>query len=796
MVKNLLSFTVMASMALGLSVGASSQKHVTMSNDAKLTRLEINDKAQKSIVLKKASRVVESKKLSKNVISQVVEFENGVRMKRLVNAASPKALSKKAILANAKADETTSSIYSLNEDFEGADGTTTWMPEGWSAESKGGEFTDLDGLPTNWYVCSYDGYSPEPNGTYYACVLYDSSNTKDEWLVSPVVTATEFPTISYQEFIMPLYLFNLNEVDWDNYEFTKKECSANLQILVKADDEENWTVVKDYYDEYKDWTFDELMQDMYSMAYSLKKTTISLEGYAGKNVQIAFRYFGLDGNTVYIDDVKLSNPELEVSYLYPLETLFFGVSKDSMVLPYSVAMEPVNAPLYWTNLSELDNATFSWQYSDPDNADYVTTNTTDLEVTYHPDYSSEFTCRNNWFYPPILTASAPGAADGVISYYDYFQCGGKAEYKDEAADYSTTANESIINLGLMTFDYQTEGMDIATAEDANGNYLPVYGYADGVDEFWTEYTFNGQEEEGEGVKMTGILNYYFTSVKPIVIKDVWVHGKGIIGNEAEFTLDIIPMDDEGVPSAPIATAKCKGSDMTMEEIGTKNYYMIPFTFNEAVVLDINVCSAFIIRMSGFNDPANVTYFAPYQSVSDNPNMLALGWLEKEITMGGETRTSLSPLAYYSGYQSFAIVADGIYPWLDCNDTSVSISSEGVQEVSLGSYYDGSELNVSELPEWLNVEVTGRYGDCKATFTASGETAGECEVVISAPGVSQTIKVNYDGTAAGIEGINTDKNASVEGVYTVSGQRIDCCNATPGVYVVRYSNGRAEKRIIK
>ena len=224
MVKNLLSFTVMASLALGLSVGASSQKHVTMSNDAKLTRLEINDKAQKSIVLKKASRVVESKKLSKNVISQVVEFENGVRMKRLVNAASPKALSKKAILANAKADETTSSIYSLNEDFEGADGTTTWMPEGWSAESKGGEFTDPDGLPTNWYVCSYDGYSPEPNGTYYACVLYDSSNTKDEWLVSPVVTATEFPTISYQEFIMPLYLFNLNEVDWDNYEFTKKEC--------------------------------------------------------------------------------------------------------------------------------------------------------------------------------------------------------------------------------------------------------------------------------------------------------------------------------------------------------------------------------------------------------------------------------------------------------------------------------------------------------------------------------------------------------------------------------------------
>ena len=80
----------------------------------------------------------------------------------------------------------------------------------------------------------------------------------------------------------------------------------------------------------------------------------------------------------------------------------------------------------------------------------------------------------------------------------------------------------------------------------------------------------------------------------------------------------------------------------------------------------DICSAYVLRFSGFNDPDNVTYFAPYQSAVDNPDGFALGWVQKEITMNGETKSSLTPVAYYSGFQSFAIMVDGAYPWLDAD----------------------------------------------------------------------------------------------------------------------------------
>ena len=87
-------------------------------------------------------------------------------------------------------------------------------------------------------------------------------------------------------------------------------------------------------------------------------------------------------------------------------------------------------------------------------------------------------------------------------------------------------------------------------------------------------------------------------------------------------------------------------------------------------------------------------------------------------MGGETRTSLSPTAYYTGYHSFAIVLDAAYPWLDASTNEVMLPSTGKADVALGSYYDGSQLSATQadgspLPEWLSVELSGRYGDAKA-----------------------------------------------------------------------------------
>ena len=167
-------------------------------------------------------------------------------------------------------------------------------------------------------------------------------------------------------------------------------------------------------------------------------------------------------------------------------------------------------------------------------------------------------------------------------------------------------------------------------------------------------------------------------------------------------------------------------------------------------------------------------------------------------MGGETRTSLSPLAYYTGFQSFAITIDAAYPWLDVSSSKASISSTGKAEVALGSYYDGSQLTATQadgtaLPEWLEATISGRYGDAKVEFTASGSNPESCTVAIFGPGVKQEIVVDYDGSAS-VGSIAVD-NAEIVDVYNVSGQKLSG-NLPAGLYIMRDSNGKVYKRTIK
>lgn len=780
MIKNLL---ITACVAGAMTVAATAQQVPTQ---AKVAKMKMEAPAKSAIKVKKFDgRVLESKQLSKDVTLQKVQTANGLTVKRIVDNRRVNKTIKTADVKKATVkSEGTNDAITLNESFEGWDGVTEgWLPEGWSIDSKTGAIETE--TPINWNVSSAGLYMPEPDGNYYAIIFFDV-NTKDEWIITPVIDLPEYPSLYYKVLADPIFLFDLNYVDWDTFEFTEKHMAANLQVLVRVEGEEEWNVEKDYYEEYKDYSLNELFN---LSTEELVKDQVDLTAYKGKRIQVAFRYYGADGNTMVIDALIVSNPALEASYSWPLGTQFFGISANWVAFPLSVPVNPVNVPLTWYNTTEDYTADFTWEYDDPITAERMSVNTTDLTLTYVPDYSSDFTCRSNMFFTPKLIASAEGSAPGEAQSYDYCQFGGKAEWEQSG---------NIFNFGLSSFDYQTEGFDIAVLDNDMDAGIPIYGYSNDVDQFWTDYTFQGQEEEGEGVKLTGIFNYYFTQEAPIVISGAWIHGKGQIGADAEFTLDIIPLTDEGELTAPIATAKCKGSDMIMEEGGMQNFYTVPFTFAEPVVLSQMDCISYIVRLSGFNDPENVTWFAPYQSAFDNPDGYALGWIEKVITMGGETRSSLSPLAYYTGFQSFGIMLDAAYPWLDADTNEVTISTEGVAEVALGSYYDGSEFTAtltdgSELPAWLTVTTEGRYGNAKVTFTATGNEATSCNVKISAPGVNKVFYVSYDGTT-GVEGVNAADGSAVKEVYNAMGQRVASDSDAKGIYLLRRSNGRVEKII--
>ena len=74
------------------------------------------------------------------------------------------------------------------ESFEGSDGTDlSWMPEGWTRESYGGEGLD----PTQtWSVSMLNPSLPVPgpaDGDFYMGVSFSSDIPQDEWMISPVI---------------------------------------------------------------------------------------------------------------------------------------------------------------------------------------------------------------------------------------------------------------------------------------------------------------------------------------------------------------------------------------------------------------------------------------------------------------------------------------------------------------------------------------------------------------------------------------------------------------------------------
>lgn len=779
MIKNLLIATCMAS-AMTMTAGA---EQVAM--QASTTKIQsISSRVKSNINVKTMDcRVIESKQIAKSMTIQKVQIAKGITTKRLVgknmvsNTISPFIAKSKTSLKGE-----TSEAMTLNESFEDWPGDDYgWLPEGWTKDSKAEVESEYI---TDWFINSNSsGMYPAFDGYYAAGINYDTAY-KDEWLITPVVDVPAYPNLYYKAYVYPIFLFDLNYVDWDTFEFTEKRMAANLQVLVRAEGDEEWTVVKDYYEDYKDLTLSELY-DIYPL--ELSKEQIDLSAFVGKRIQIAFRYYGTDGNSMIIDAVSVSNPALEVSYSWPLGTLFYGLNHDFSALTLSMPVEPVNVPLTWYNTTEDYTASFTWNYQNAA-SDEVTSNDTDLTETYRPDYTDDFTSRNNCFVSPTLVATAEGAAPGEFKSYDYFQCGGKAEW---------SLSGTITQFGMSVFDTNTEGLDIAVVDNDMESSIPVFGYSPDVDQYWTDYTFQGDEGEGDGVKLTGILNYYFTQEAPIVISGAWVHAKGLIGDNAEFTLDIIPIDDNGEMTSTIATAKVKGSDLIMTEGGTKNYYVLPFTFEAPVVLSQMDCFSYVVRLSGFNDPENVEWFAPYQSVFDNADGYALGWIEKAITFNGETGSSISPIYNYTGgLQTFSIMLDAAYPWLDAENTEVEISGTAEAEIALGSYYDGSELTAtlpdgSALPEWLSVTTEGRYGTAKAIFTAAGNEPASCTVKIAAPGVTKVFHVSYDGFS-GVSGIAADDNAAVREAYDAMGRRVAIDTDAKGLYLLRHTNGRVEK----
>lgn len=756
--------------------------------------LQVESAAQSVKVSKvKTPAVKPAKRLAKGISisgeSKIKHIDNRLGFKNV----KPR-LNKKASVVKAASESTV-----LYESFEGWDGSTAdWLPEGWTLQQKVSDPAQTWGVGE---AIPMTAIAPS-QGNYLFAINFGYD--QDEWLISPLVETQEGMSVSFMAYIDPTFLFSLENLDWNTYEFTQEpEVAATLQVMAKAEGDAEWTMLHDYADDFRGLSFLELMN---LAPAGLESKNVSLGDFAGKKIQIALRYVGNDGNTMAVDEISVGYPSLEgVTFSEPFDIQFWGFERSAEMsyLTLGIASFPVFSPITWLNSTYLPDVEFSWQYCDPITSEMVDGGSEDfLSVTYAPDYTSDFTRRNNLYYPPKLTATAPFATPTTVtSPYDYLQAGGRSEF--------VLNDGSVFEGSLLPFSFLNQGISIATidSEKYGDATLPLFGHDAFTNKYWLDYTLNGEEPGADDdVQLDGILNFIYPSAAPMVVNGADVFAKGTMDDDVEFKLSIYALDETYVfdpdVQQPVATATCIAKDFIKDDAvaGRNTNLCIPFNFDSPVVMkaDENTV-AYIVYLTGFNSD-KVEYFVPIQSYYPHPDYLCHGWITKRMRVQSDVyRFSATPLANYEGpegemYNAFAIGLHAEYPWLTTEVTEIKLPQDGSPvNVALGSYYDSSKLSVT-VPAGVEASLAGRYNECELTLEHNdADVIAEGDVVVSGPGVELTIPLSE---VAGISDAVTSNDADVKAIYDLTGRRINADEVTSGIYIVKYTNGTAQKVAVK
>ncbi|MDE6497602.1 MAG: choice-of-anchor J domain-containing protein, partial [Muribaculaceae bacterium] len=506
-----------------------------------------------------------------------------------------------------------------------------WIPDGWELFHRGECSED-----ESWTPCGVMPMFPQPaDGNSMFGINY-SMDYQDEWLVTPQIKIENDFQLTFWCYLEPFFIFSLENLDFDAWEYIgDKIVAATLQIWAQPAGEE-WTMVHDYADDYIDMTADEL----YDLTpKGLEKKSLSLAQFAGKDIKLAFRLVGSDGNTVLLDAVGVGYPSLDdVSYLEPFETLYYGFEPKWQMpaMTADIAQYGVYAPITWLNYSDNEDATYSWSYTDPLTYETVTDDGEDVQeeltLMYYPDYSSAATLRNNLCYPPVLNATAPNAAPTEFkSPASFMQMGGTCEF--------VFSDGSTFNGAYLPYGVNTYGTTMITVfDDAIGDpSIPVFGYNNHTDQYWLNYSLNGQTPVGsEYSHLEGIANLFWPSASPVVVNGLTLAAYGKVADDAEFKATILALnadlERDLSTMTTIATATIKGSDLSRQYADSNGYMALDFTFDEPVTLAATEeHPAYFFLIEGFNSD-KVEYFAPMQSKEPLPNYLCWGYTLFHIDM--------------------------------------------------------------------------------------------------------------------------------------------------------------------
>ena len=677
----------------------------------------------------------------------------------------------------------------ISESFEGYDGRSyDWIPDGWTDESKVGSVAPGAGVGANptWETVDASptiGFTPY-DGNYAARVQFayqtDSEGNmisqdmqQDEWLATPAVAVAAGDKISFYLNYSPSWTrFNMEKYA-STGQFVFDSWGKILELHASTDNGATWTKIWDVKEDAESYTQAELENDLFSTGHPWKGFMIDLKDYAGKSVKFAFRYVGLSGESMAIDNVAVGALSPVASYALPEGSFFAGLSPERYNLNNFTTYNAAYKPITWLNTSEFSNAQ-SWEYQDPEN--WPTEANPDAEFKLFAetkDLTATYSLAQ--FLQPTLSAKLD-AQSADFTYPGVFQTGNiPAAAIDETT--STVFGATVADVYALT-DKTNSGAGLTSVD--------VFGVGAGFDAAWDGVLGS------TGNKVAGFAAVYDKPSHPYELSFLYLHGvaenmslgdkeKG--EDEDELIATVYPMDGNLINlDTPLASGSCKASDI-VDAGGNMQVAVIYLQKKDGeLVEDVNLTVTtgiyveFTIKSAaGSFSPITVYYNNSYEGKSPVPLGNSIMRLEKN----GES--SFYPVDVFSlgqggtlTPQGFLIQLGATYNWLYKTDAAASdwFTDESGAGGSAKFMIDtniGDKLVVEGdgLYDWFDYEI-GEYdaeaGAYPLTFNVqalAAGTAGRKSVVkVSGPAVDPIYFGIAQGNAAGVNEVANSANKVV------------------------------------
>lgn len=771
------------------------------------------------------SNVVASKQLKDGSSIDLVRGNDGHLYKvlnRSLRASDKIAQSKSRINAPAvmKADENAT----LFEGFESYEGLTSrgWVPEGWSQESKTNPphvAPEGKGTCLVWEATKGDGFTSAYSGTYVERVQVSMADftadpitfaeQQDEWLITKAITPKTGDYLTFWLCYSPCFTL-LDET-------TMKFTAVNniLEVLVTTDDGKTWEKVWDVLDDARSYTVDELWDDGRSFVRPYHPMLVNISKYVGKNIKIAFRYYGINGESMMLDDVKVGEATPTAAVTAPNAVFPIGLSLEGYNLSdgsgnvLNLALAPYKTSLEWTNVSPAYESC-TWTYPDEEGNE-TTSSSKNLEA---PEYGFA-----QYDAPSLVTKIGSKTSDAA-KLYDAVQYGGSVMIRN---------GDSYLSFDAAMYDLNrlvSKKAKFSLARDG------VFGMGATSDATWNQLL------KTEGMKVTGMGMFIPQPAAPYTLSSanaVVYYTAGKLTDKSQLKATVYKVEDDGSFTA-MAEGYCSPSEIykaddksypkavfyfereidglpTQAELFVDYPIVIQFSANLAEGEEFDFVNAFDSAPKEvennvyvfFNDASGTRKMINTTALSFEDGSAAAGlyasfdatysWLRSdedafEAKPAGESKTfdldSYYNLVNSKGENLATATGEGLGDWYTVSFANGSGTEPAKMTVTVNALPEGTDVRSS----YFDVEV---FGMMKRFYVAQHSEAGVSDLAVSA-------------TKAFVNGgnivVSSPKATSVV-VYNVAGQKvaeqafagkatIKASDFAKGIYVLKFNDNTVLK----